>query len=43
MKNVLKDTVLIKVSGGIKSYEDVLNCIKAGADRIGTSVKIIYY
>ena len=43
MKNILGDRVLIKVSGGVKTYEDVVNCVKSGADRIGTSAKILYY
>ncbi len=37
MKNVVKDSVLIKASGGIRSYEKAKEMIEAGADRLGTS------
>ena len=37
MKSVVGDDVLIKASGGIRSYEKALDMIKAGADRLGTS------
>ncbi len=37
MKSVVGDNVLIKASGGIRSYEKALDMIKAGADRLGTS------
>ena len=37
MREVLPSNVGIKASGGIKSYEQAVALIKAGADRIGTS------
>jgi deoxyribose-phosphate aldolase len=37
MRNVLPRNVGIKASGGIKTYEQALRLIDAGADRIGTS------
>jgi deoxyribose-phosphate aldolase len=43
MRNVLPRNVGIKASGGIKTYEQALRLIDAGADRIGTSsgIKIL--
>jgi deoxyribose-phosphate aldolase len=43
MRSVLPKDVRIKASGGIKTTEQSINFIKAGADRIGTSsgVKIV--
>jgi deoxyribose-phosphate aldolase len=40
MKKVLPDHVGIKASGGIKTYEQAVGMIQAGADRIGTSAGI---
>lgn len=42
-KDVLKNSVRIKASGGIDSYEKAIAFIKAGANRLGTSksMKII--
>lgn len=37
MRSNLPSSVSIKASGGIKTTEQALNLIKAGADRIGTS------
>ncbi|HEY0743135.1 MAG TPA: deoxyribose-phosphate aldolase [Chryseosolibacter sp.] len=37
MKNCLPPTVGIKASGGIKTYEQAVTMINAGASRIGTS------
>lgn len=37
MKSILKNKVAIKASGGIKTREDALMMIEAGASRIGTS------
>lgn len=37
MRAVLPSNVGIKASGGIKDYEQAVDLIKAGADRIGTS------
>ncbi len=43
MKRFTKGKVKIKASGGIRSKEDALSMIEAGADRLGTSsgVKIV--
>ncbi len=43
MKECVSDQIKIKASGGVRSFNDALNMIEAGADRIGTSsgVKII--
>lgn len=42
-KEVVGDTTLIKAAGGVRSYEDAISMIEAGANRIGTSggVKIV--
>lgn len=42
-KEVVGDTTLIKAAGGVRTYEDALSMIEAGANRIGTSggVKIV--
>ncbi|WP_296620349.1 deoxyribose-phosphate aldolase [Marivirga sp.] len=37
MRSVLPDHVGIKASGGIKTYEQAVELIEAGAERIGTS------
>jgi deoxyribose-phosphate aldolase len=37
MKSVVKDSILIKASGGIRSYEKAKQMIEAGANRLGTS------
>ncbi len=36
-KSVVKDECLIKASGGVRTYEDAMVMINAGANRIGTS------
>lgn len=36
-KKIIKDKKLIKAAGGIKTSDDLINMIDAGADRIGTS------
>ncbi|TBW27999.1 deoxyribose-phosphate aldolase [Gramella sp. KN1008] len=43
MKEVVKDKMQIKASGGIRDYETALEYVKMGVDRIGTSsgIKII--
>lgn len=43
MKKVAGDTMKVKAAGGIRTFEDAVKMIEAGADRIGTSngVKII--
>lgn len=42
-KEVVGDTTLIKAAGGVRTYEDAISMIEAGAKRIGTSggVKIV--
>ncbi len=40
MRHVLSEQVGIKASGGIKSVQQVLTLIKAGADRIGASAGV---
>nr|WP_304618474.1 deoxyribose-phosphate aldolase [Mycoplasma sp. E35C] len=37
MKEAAKDKILIKASGGISNARDLVEFVKAGADRIGTS------
>ncbi|WP_369991135.1 deoxyribose-phosphate aldolase [Mycoplasmopsis arginini] len=40
MKEIAKDILLIKASGGIKSKEDALKMIELGANRLGTSKSV---
>lgn len=40
MKETVGDTMQVKASGGIKSLEDALRMIDAGADRLGASAGI---
>ena len=42
-KKIIKDNKKIKAAGGIRSHDDLLQFIKEGADRIGTSsgIKLI--
>ncbi len=37
IKNTISETVGIKASGGIKTYQQLQDLVKAGAERIGTS------
>jgi deoxyribose-phosphate aldolase len=37
MKESVKDRAHVKASGGVRSYEDAIRMIEAGASRIGTS------
>lgn len=37
MKNVVRDRLNVKASGGIKTVKDCITMMEAGADRIGTS------
>ena len=37
MKETVANHCQVKAAGGVKTYEDLLNMVKAGADRIGTS------
>ncbi len=41
MKRTIKDKANIKASGGIRTYEDAISFINAGADRIGTSNGVV--
>ena len=43
MKDTVGDLVKVKAAGGIRSLEDALKMIEAGAERIGTSsgIKIV--
>lgn len=40
MRKILPSNVGIKASGGIKNYQQAVELIKAGADRIGTSAGV---
>lgn len=40
MKENCSEGVLVKASAGIRSYEDAMNMIEAGADRLGTSAGV---
>lgn len=37
MKQTVGDTMEVKASGGVRTYEDMVNVVTAGASRIGTS------
>ena len=37
MRAAVSDKVKIKASGGVRSYEDAVKMIEAGAERLGTS------
>jgi len=37
MKDTVGDKALVKASGGIKTKEDAIKFVEAGADRLGTS------
>lgn len=37
MKDTVKENALVKASGGVRTYEDAMKMIDAGASRIGTS------
>lgn len=43
MRATVKDSLGVKASGGVRSYEDAMNMINAGATRIGASsgIKIV--
>ena len=40
MKDTVKDNCKVKAAGGIRSYEDALKMIDAGADRLGCSAGV---
>ncbi len=40
MKKAVGDAAKVKASGGVRSYEDAMKVIKAGADRIGASAGV---
>lgn len=37
LKSIAKDVIEVKAAGGVRSYEDVVAMVEAGATRIGTS------
>lgn len=37
MRSVVKDKMQVKASGGVRTYEDAIDVINAGADRLGVS------
>ena len=37
MKATVGDTMKVKAAGGVRTYEDMVRIVEAGADRIGTS------
>ncbi|MBI4040725.1 MAG: deoxyribose-phosphate aldolase [Deltaproteobacteria bacterium] len=41
MKTIVGETMGVKASGGIRTYEDAIKMIEAGANRLGTSSGII--
>lgn len=41
MKSVCGDKIKIKAAGGVSNYEDALNMIDAGANRIGASKSVL--
>lgn len=43
MKSIVGDTMGIKASGGIRTYEDAVKMVKAGATRLGCSSSIEIY
>ena len=40
MKDVVQDRCLVKASGGVRNYDDMIAVIEAGASRIGTSAGV---
>jgi deoxyribose-phosphate aldolase len=40
MRSIVGDKLGVKASGGIRSYEDALKMIEAGASRLGTSAGV---
>ena len=40
MKDTVGDTMKVKASGGMRTYEDVVPVLEAGADRLGVSASI---
>jgi deoxyribose-phosphate aldolase len=40
MKSMVGDEIKVKASGGIRTLDDALAMIEAGADRIGTSAGV---
>ncbi len=41
MKSVVGNSALVKAAGGVRTYEDLVAMIEAGADRIGTSAGVV--
>ena len=40
MKETVGDSMKVKASGGMRTYEDVLRVLEAGADRLGVSATL---
>jgi len=40
LKEAAKDNIKVKASGGIRTLDDTINLIEAGADRIGSSASV---
>jgi deoxyribose-phosphate aldolase len=40
MKSIVGDALEVKASGGIRSYEDAINMVSAGATRLGASASV---
>ena len=40
MKEAVGDSMKVKASGGMRSYEDIVPVIEAGADRLGVSATL---
>ena len=40
MKETVGDSMKVKASGGMRTYEDVLPVLEAGADRLGVSATL---
>ncbi|MBR0137295.1 MAG: deoxyribose-phosphate aldolase [Erysipelotrichaceae bacterium] len=40
MRNAVKESCKVKASGGIRTYEDAMKMIEAGADRLGCSAGV---
>ncbi len=40
MREIVGDKLEVKASGGIRTYDDAISMISAGADRVGASSSI---
>lgn len=41
LRSIAKDKIGVKASGGVKTYQDAVRMVKAGANRIGSSSAIV--